>query len=64
MVEPAVDVEAPAALVAAAFAREEVLPEEPPHAVKPRLASVRMAMTPATGLREKSLILGIELLIY
>lgn len=63
VVEPAVDVETPAVLVAAAFACEEVLPEEPPHAVKPRLARVRTVMTPATGVRKALLILGIELLI-
>jgi hypothetical protein len=48
---PVVGVEAPAALVTAALVCEAVvLPEEPPHAVKPKLASARTARTLAAGL--------------
>jgi hypothetical protein len=63
--EPLVDAEVPAvlvALVAAALVCEVVLPEEPPHAVKPRLVSVRTARTLAAGWRKAFLMMGIELL--
>jgi hypothetical protein len=60
--EPAVDGEALAAPFAAAFVCEAVLPEEPPHAVKPTLASAITATTPAAGVRRAFFILVIELL--
>jgi hypothetical protein len=57
-----VEVAVPEVLATGALTFEAVPEELPPHAARPTLARVRMARTPAAGLRRAFSMVGIELL--